>query len=102
MCISGKCTDGVCNMLIDHDGHQLVEALVQAAIHMRVLQDLQREERGQAGVSVRAGCRACMAERGPWSWREHQAGVRAQACVWVTLRAIVCECVRRWRTCVYV
>jgi hypothetical protein len=49
-----------------------------------------------------AGCLACMAERGPWSWREHQAGVHAQACVCVTLRAIVCECMRRWRACVYV
>jgi hypothetical protein len=43
MCISGICTDGVCNTLIDHDGHQLVEALVQAAIPVRVLQDLQRD-----------------------------------------------------------
>jgi hypothetical protein len=43
MCISG--TDGVCDIIIDHDGHQLVEALVQAAIPVRVLQDLQCEER---------------------------------------------------------
>jgi hypothetical protein len=43
MCISGKCTDGVCDIIIDHDRHQFVEALVQAAIHVRVLQDLQRD-----------------------------------------------------------